>query len=126
MQNSNKLTPKQEEFCKAIVYDGLSFCDAYRKAYGAEKYNPNALYVKASNLNAMDKIQLRIKQMRDKLDNPRIMSALQRRERLTEIANNSPDENAQMKAIDLLNKMDGEYVTKIDADVSIGKLEDLL
>ena len=35
------------------------------------------------------------------------------------------DLNAKMKAIDLMNKMTGEYITKVEGTVSV-KLEDLL
>jgi hypothetical protein len=35
------------------------------------------------------------------------------------------DLNTRMKAIDIMNKMQGEYVTKIAGEVSV-KLEDLL
>ena len=44
------------------------------------------------------------------------MNAKRRKEKLTELAE-SDDPNVAMKAIDLLNKMDGEYVQKIAADV---------
>lgn len=34
--------------------------------------------------------------------------------------------NTKIKAVDTLNKMSGEYTTKIEGNVGIGKLEDLL
>ena len=113
-----KLTPKQEAFCKAIAIDDMNYSDAYRKAYDTENMSPFTINEKASRLKDKDKIATRINELRKMVDTPRIMNARQRRERLSRIAENSPDENAQMKAIDLLNKMDGEYVTKIDADVN--------
>ena len=45
------------------------------------------------------------------------MSAKRRAERLTEFANDG-DPNVAMKAIDLLNKMTGEYVQKVEAEVT--------
>jgi hypothetical protein len=47
---------------------------------------------------------------------PKVMNAQKRREKLTELAE-SDDPNVSMKAIDLLNKMDGEYIQKVEADV---------
>jgi hypothetical protein len=36
------------------------------------------------------------------------------------------DFNAKLKAIDIMNKMQGEYVTKVEGNIGITKLEDLL
>jgi hypothetical protein len=36
------------------------------------------------------------------------------------------DTNTKLKACDLLNKMEGEYTTKIEGEMKIHKLEDLL
>ena len=44
------------------------------------------------------------------------MTVQQRAERLTEFAQDE-DRNVAMKAIDLLNKMTGEYIQKVVADV---------
>lgn len=117
MQNDIKLTPKQENFCRAIVYDGMNYSDAYRYAYNADKMSPKTINERASVLRADNKIATRIKQLQDELDSPRILTALQRKEILTKIARGE-DTSACIKAIDILNKMSGEYVTKIDADVN--------
>jgi phage terminase small subunit len=45
------------------------------------------------------------------------MSAKKRAERLTEFIA-SEDPNVAMKAIDLLNKMTGEYIQRVEADVT--------
>jgi hypothetical protein len=34
------------------------------------------------------------------------------------LLDNETDTNAKLKAMDILNKMSGEYITKIEADVS--------
>ena len=44
------------------------------------------------------------------------MSAIKRKEKLSVLAE-SDDPNVAMKAMDLLNKMDGEYIQKVVADV---------
>ena len=55
-----------------------------------------------------------------------IMTAQQRKEWLTEVINNPEiDINARLKASDQLNRMDGEYTQKIEANI-FERLEDLL
>jgi phage terminase small subunit len=110
------LTPKQEQFVKSIVYDGMNYSDAYRSAYNTEKMTDKTINEKASILKDNDKIRARIAELRAEIDSPKIMSATRRAEKLTELAE-SDDPNVQMKAIDLLNKMTGEYVQKVVADV---------
>jgi hypothetical protein len=39
---------------------------------------------------------------------------------------NETDTNAKLKAMDILNKMSGEYTTKIEGNIGVTKLEDLL
>jgi len=112
------LTPKQEQFAKAIALDGMSYSDAYRSAYDTSKMSDKTVNEKASLLKDSDKIRARIKELRDEVNTPKIMSAQKRKERLTEIIDNPEiDINAKLKAIDLLNKMDGEYVQKVQAEV---------
>lgn len=121
------LTSQQEEFAKAIALDGKSQYDAFKTAYKCDNWTDKSIYEKASFLaNKNVKIKSRIAELRKETDTPRIMSAQKRKEKLTEIANDSPDMNEVMKAIDLLNKMDGEYTTKIEGHLNLAKLEDLL
>ena len=110
------LTPKQEKFAKCIALEGMTYIDAYKSAYSANNMSDNAIYVEASKLKALPKISLRIKELAKEVDAPKIMSASKRKEKLTELAA-SKNPNVAMKAIDLLNKMDGEYVQKVVADV---------
>lgn len=113
------LSPQQEKFAKAIALDGMSQCDAFRAAYKCDNWTDKSIYEKASYLaNKNVKIKSRIAELRREVDTPRIMSAQKRKEKLTEIVNTSPDINVVMKAIDLLNKMDGEYTTKVEANVN--------
>jgi phage terminase small subunit len=111
------LTPKQENFAKAIAYENMNYSDAYRSAYNTGKMSDNAIWVEASKLAQNPKVALRIKELIKSMDSPKIMNATKRREKLSELAD-SEDPNVVMKAIDLLNKMDGEYTQKVVADVS--------
>ena len=111
-----KLSQKQEDFAKAIALDGMKQIDAYKASYSAKNMSDDAIYVEASRLAADPRITLRIKELSKVADSPRVMNAKSRKEKLTELAN-SDDPNVAMKAIDLLNKMDGEYIQKVAADV---------
>lgn len=137
------LTKKQEMFAQNII-NGMSKIDAYKGAYSTQKMSDNAISVEASKLFKNPKVSLRIKELREKLVTPVVMSAQDRLEYLTRLVEEQEletvtvivDGTAQnlkrtagfgekLKAIDLMNKMTGEYVTKVEGSVNV-KLEDLL
>lgn len=137
------LTKKQEEFAQNIV-KGMSKIDAYKSAYTTQKMSNSAISVEASRLLKNPKVSLRIEQLRDKLATPVVMSSQDRLEYLTRLVNEqeletvtvivdgtaqnlkrTADFGAKLKAIDLMNKMTGEYVTKVEGSMNV-KLEDLL
>jgi phage terminase small subunit len=111
------LTPKQELFVKNIVFDGMNYSDAYRSAYNTNGMSDKTINEKASRLKDEDKIRARIEELRAEIDSPKIMTVTRRAEKLSEYAENAEDPNVAMKAIDLLNKMTGEYVQKVAAEV---------
>ena len=111
------LTPKQEQFAKAIALDGMNYSDAYRSAYNCQRMSDTTINNNAWKLMQNNEITTRIKELAAEADSPKIMSAKQRKEKLTKLANDE-DPNVAMKAIDLLNKMDGEYVQKVEAAVT--------
>ena len=111
------LTAKQEEFAKKIA-EGMTYSDAYRSAYDTKRMSDKTVNEKASLLKDEDKIRARVKELRDMSAKDTIMTAQKRKEWLTEVINDpNVDINAKLKATDLLNKMDGEYVQKIAAEV---------
>jgi hypothetical protein len=112
------LTPKQEQFAKAIALDGMSYSDAYRSAYDTSRMTDKTVNEKASLLKDNDKIRARVKELRDEVDSPKIISAQKRKEWLTEVINNPEvDINARLRASDQLNKMEGEYVQKVETEL---------
>ena len=119
------LTPKQETFVKAIVLDGMNYSDAYRAAYNTTGMSDKTVNEKASRMKDADKIRARILELSAEIDSPKIMTVTKRAEKLSALAE-SEDPNVVMKAIDLLNKMTGEYVTKVEGNLNVSKLEDLL
>lgn len=111
------LTAKQELFVQNII-QGMSQADAYRSAYSCKNMSDNAVYVNASKLAADTKVALRLKELREQLATPAIMSAQKRLEWLTGVIQ-SEDESTgdKLKAVDIMNKMQGEYVQKVEAEV---------
>lgn len=110
------LTPKQELFAKNIALEGMNYSDAYRNSYSCKRMSEATINNEAWKLMQNHEITMRIKQIAEEASTPRVMNAQQRREKLTEMARHE-DPMVAMKAIDLLNKMDGEYVQKIAAEV---------
>lgn len=125
------LNIKQEKFIQNII-NGMSQRQAYKDAYNA-KYSEKSIDEKASTLFNSEKVQERYKELLQQLEDKSIMSAKERMQWLTKVINgdvkhtsydgngNSYENEAyisdKMKAIDILNKMDGKYTTKVEADV---------
>ena len=138
------LTAKQEKFVHNII-DGMSQADAYRDAYPNQNMSDKTIHESASRLMNNSKIIARLREIRDKMAKPTIMSAQERLELLSRIAKGEePERVAQLvngevvevempaslktrkEAIDIMNKMTGEYVTKVEGNIGITKLEDVL
>lgn len=120
-----KLTPKQEKFVHNMI-KGMSQRQAYKDAFNS-KYSDKAIDEKACVLFNSEKVQKRYRELLDKIDKKAIMSAKERQEWLTKVINDkNADMNAKLKAVDILNKMSGEYVTKVDGSIAMKKLEDIL
>lgn len=124
------LNARQERFVQNIV-KGMSQRDAYKDAYAA-KYKDEAIDSKACNLFKSDKVQVRYKELIERTVKASIMSAQERKEWLTKVLNNEILEEqivfdngeahtesvaanltTKMKAMDILNKMDGEYIDRL-------------
>lgn len=110
------LTDKQEKFAQNLV-QGMSQADAYRSAYNTKNMSDKTIHEAASRLVADSKVSARLFELRNAIAQRAIMSAQKRLEWLTEVVSGEHDVNAKLKAVDLMNKMTGEYVTKVEADV---------
>ena len=138
------LTPKQEKFVQGII-DGLSQADAYRSAYSTNNTSDKTIWENASRLMNNPKVTARIQEIRNEMMKPSIMSAQERLEYLTRVIKGEepeklvqfvqgerleedipPSIRTRLNALDIMNKMQGEYVQKVEADVKLKKLEDLL
>lgn len=120
------LTAKQEAFVQNII-QGMSQADAYRSAYSTKRMSDNAIYREASLLVASPKIAQRLQELRNELAKPSIMTAQQRMEWLTSIIQSDEETTSdKLKASDQLNKMEGKYIQKIEGNLNVTKLEDVL
>ena len=132
------LNAKQEKFIQNIV-KGMSQREAYKDAYKVN-YKDEAIDSKACALFNSDKVQNRYKELMSKLEDESIMSAKDRMKWLTDVVRDIQREEAtikmpdgeellvgmknadlstKIKAIDTLNKMSGEYITKVEGNMNI-------
>lgn len=119
------LTAKQEKFVRNLI-KGMSQREAYKNSYDAENMSDKVIDNEASKLFNSREISIRYKELQDSLDKHTIMTAQERLEYLTgiiqglQLDNNEvpADLNTRIRAIDIMNKMQGEYVQKIEADVN--------
>lgn len=139
------LTAKQEKFAQGIL-EGKDQAEAYRCAYNCQKMKDKTVWEKASRLIATEKVAARIKELRDQLAKPSIMTAQERLEYLTRVIKGEEPEKVvqvvngksikvdvppalktKLNAIDIMNKMQGEYVQKVEGNIkTTAKLEDIL
>lgn len=110
--------PRHEIFAQEVA-KGVSQRKAYRVAFpNSLKWKDETVDSKASVLANSDKVLERINEIKEKASSEAIKSAIERKEWLSAIMDDAEiDINAKLKACDLLNKMDGEYTTKIEANV---------
>lgn len=108
-----QLTQKQETFCNAII-EGMSVKDAYYHAYDT-KCTDQVAYNEGSKLLKNERIQAKLNELRKPLESHARTVAISDREKKREflwnvINNSGEDMNNRLRAVDLLNKMDSEYI----------------
>ena len=121
---ARELTEKQKEFCKNVV-SGMSYKDSYITAYNTN-CSEQVAYNESSKLMLRDDIQEEIKRISKPLEKAFQSNVLTEREKkravLWEIINTG-DNNDKCRAMDILNKMDAEYinvnVNKNDSDTDL-------
>lgn len=127
------LTTKQEKFVQNLV-KGMSQRTAYKKAYNTKKWKNEVIDSKASTLFKNGKVRERYEQLIKKAEDKAVMSAKERMLWLSNVIAGKIKDNdkkcadisTKIKALDTLNKMSGEYVTKVEGSISVDKLEDIL
>lgn len=121
------LTIKQEKFVQNIV-KGMSQREAYKSSYNAKNMKDDTIDNKACNLFKQDKIRARYEELLKRIEDKAIMTAEERqiwlskvvkgdikitREYDNEIQEYEPYMSDRLKALDILNKMTGQYVEKV-------------
>lgn len=128
----------QKIFCREYVKNGNNGTQAYMKAY--KNCTKETARRNASDLLTKTDVQEYIKELQDKLEDKAIMNAQARMKWLTDVVNDIQREEAnvkmpdggeikiglknadlqtKMKAIDILNKMSGEYTTKVEGNIGV-------
>lgn len=138
------LTEKQEAFAQNIIM-GMSQAEAYRNAYNTKKMSDKTVWENASRLMNNSKVKARVNELRAQVANKAILTAEERLKFLSKVINGEecevayaqdaegnqieikqpPSLKTRLNAIDIMNKMQGEYVTKVVGNMD-AKLEDLL
>lgn len=130
------LTAKQEKFVQCII-EGMSQADAYRAAYDSKNMADKTVWEKASALMKNGKVAARLQEIRGQMMKPTIMTAQERLEYLTRVIKGEELETCfeysdgekiecnmpasiktRLHAVDIMNKMQGEYVQKVEAEVT--------
>lgn len=106
---------KEEKFVQCLII-GMSQRKAYREAFpSSARWKDSTVDVKASVLFSQDKILERYQELLNEAKSNAIMSRIDRMVVLSEIAGDVDERpDSRIRAIDTLNKMDGEYTTKLE------------
>ena len=105
---------RQKKFAEFYAQSGNAEQAAVAAGYSAKYARGNA-----HKLVAISCIFEYIRQLTKKEQEERIMSVCERQALLSDIARNENEKTQdRVKAIDTLNKMTGEYVTKIEGSIS--------
>lgn len=126
------LSNQQRRFCEEYVNNGNNGMQAYLNAYKSCK-KENTARTNASRLLTKANIIEYIKELQEELKKKAIMTAEERMIWLTEVVKGiqleedkyfedgechvyqkSADLNTKIKAMDMLNKMNGEYINKLE------------
>ena len=116
---------KNEKFAQGI-FEGLSQRKAYRAAFpSSKKWKDSTVDSRASELYNTSEILGRLKELQEEAASDSVMSVIERKKWLSELVEDFGTAADKIRAIDILNKMDGVYTTKFEGTIS-AKLEDLL
>lgn len=111
---------RHEKFAQGIAL-GTSQRRAYRAAFpSSQSWKDETVDSKASLLAKNEKVLARVKELQEAATSKAVMTATQRKEWLTKLIQ-SEDEATQnkLKAVDILNKMDGEYTEKLQVNGNV-------
>ena len=106
------MNERQKRFAEYYAQSGNTVQSAIKAGY-SQNYANGRAYELLENVG----ISTYIRELTEKAQDERIMTARERQAVLSDIARNS-DDQSRIRAIDTLNKMTGEYVTKIEGNIT--------
>lgn len=119
------MSPKQKSFCELYVSCGNATMAAEKAGYSKR----TAKVIGAENLTK-PYLAAYITELQEQIASRNIMSARERQELLTEFArDDEQDIKDRIKAVDTLNKMTGEYISKVEVsglDQEKAKLDSII
>lgn len=118
------MTDRMRKFAEYVIQSG-NRTEAARQAGYSESYAVH----RADELWRNVEVQTYIQELTERLQDERILTAKERQAMLSDIARSADDISPadRIRAIDTLNKMTGEYVTKVEAEVQTSqKFADIL
>lgn len=106
---------RHEKFAQCIA-NGYSQRKAYRAAFPkAENWKDETVDSKASALAKNDKVLTRLRELAEETSSKAIMNATERKEWLTATIRSKIEKTQdKLKAVDILNRMEGAYVEKVE------------
>ena len=108
----SELSPKQERFCQCIV-SGMTGKDSYITAYDTD-CSDNTAYTEAYKLLQRDDVKARIEELRipivKQAQNTAINEREKKRQWLWHMVETAESDSDRLRAMDILNKMDSEYI----------------
>lgn len=116
------MNERQKRFAEYYAQSGNAAQSAVKAGY-SEKYAGQNADKLLKNTNIAEYI----KQLAEKAQNSRIMTAKERQALLSDIAKDEDNATSdRIKAVDTLNKMTGEYTVKVDTTIKTSeKLSDV-
>lgn len=106
------MNERQKKFAEYYAQSGNTVQSAIKAGY-SQNYANGRAYELLENVG----ISTYIRELTEKAQDERIMTARERQAVLSDIARSGDDQD-RIRAIDTLNKMTGEYVTKIEGNIS--------
>jgi len=108
---------RHEKFAQCIA-NGYSQRNAYRAAFpSSEKWKDETVDSKASVLAKHGKVLERLRELAKESTSEAVMNAQQRKEWLTATIKSDYEKTEnKLKAVDILNKMEGSYIEKVEVN----------
>jgi phage terminase small subunit len=113
MKGSVIVNERQKRFAEYYAQSGNTVQSAIKAGY-SQNYANGRAYELLENVG----ISTYIRELTEKAQDERIMTARERQATLSDIARSGVMDADRIRAIDTLNKMTGEYVTKIEGNLS--------